>query len=104
MKKITKCIALVMTAVILALSVPNTSYAANDCVCVRDYGAHMYNHRVYSRQIVVEVLQYYYVGNQLYVKMGIGEYVRGECVCGKPGASWFVTHTWDEPVVGPNIS
>ncbi len=104
MKKITKCIALVMTAVILAVSVPNTSHAANDCVCVRDYGAHKYDHRVYQREIRTGILQSYYIGNQLYVTWGIGYYVRGECVCGKPGASWLITHTWDEPVVGPNIS
>ena len=91
MKKITKCIALVMTAVILALSVPNTSYAANDCVCVRDYGAHKYDHRVYFREERTALIRYVYINNHIYAELGIGTYVQGDCVCGEPGESFFIT-------------
>ena len=52
------------------------------CLNIRDYGRHIYNHRVYSVEESAEVVGTTPDG---YIHSIITTITRGECVCGKPG-------------------
>lgn len=57
------------------------SVAAGSCICVRDYGYHKYDHRIYYSTSELYVLGF--SGNRLRAIETTTTY--GECVCGEPG-------------------
>lgn len=103
MKRIRRGISLLAIAAILAFSFPSVTVLADPdpCISVRDYGDHIYNHRVYSQVYLDGVcLERVWIGYIWELHMASGNYVTGECVCGKPGSSFFIDNTWIEYEVG----